>query len=1511
MSKRVAIVGLSFRFPGTDTVAYWDDLLSGKDLVTEVDAQRWSKDAYLHPDKTHTGTAYTFAAGSIGDISRFDAAFFGISPREAALMDPQQRILLEMCWEAIEHAGIQPGTLRGSDTGVYIGIASADYSYRLSDDFDAIDASFATGNTASIAANRLSYAFDLRGPSMAVDTACSSSLVAFHQACRAVASGEVTHAIAGGISLHLHPYGFITFSKASMLSRRGRCSVFDAAGDGYVRSEGGGLFVLKDYDQAVADGDRIIGIVAHSAVNTDGKKSGLTVPSADAQIALMQRAYADAGVSPADLDYLEAHGTGTAVGDPIETLAIGRALGQQRKTPLPIGSVKSNMGHLEAASGVAGLVKALYCLQRREVPATIGIETPNPAIKFDEWNLDVVTATRPLKSSGPLTIGVNSFGFGGANAHIILQSHERSAAETPGLMTATGLPIVVSGKSAAALSEAAARYAAALETLAPSALYDFAYQANYRREWHDHRAVVFGSSARTMSQNLSAFAQGKAHKFDVPSGTRVPHAKGAAFVYSGNGSQWSGMGRALLEDPVFAEAIADIDVVFAPLAGYSLADEFAGTFNDPKRYQRTEYAQPALFAVQVGMTRMLMQAGIHPTAVIGHSVGEVAAAWACGALSLSQATRVIYHRSRLQGTTRGNGAMTAVGINGAATQALLDALALSGTVNVAGYNSARGATVAGHPDDLAALERVLAERQIFFKRLDLDYAFHSPAMDSIETPLRAVLSDLVPGESHIPFYSAVTGQVASGTELGADYWWQNIRAAVQFENAARALVADGVNVHVEIGPHPVLRGYISDALKAATLEGRVVTTGMREDDAPKRIRACAGLLLIAGAHADLSTFFPVAGRHVELPAYPWQREAHWHAISPEARNSLFRVRTHPLLGWPLRDHEAAWENHIDTRIQPSLADHVVGHATVFPGTGFVEMALAAAFAHQHGDYAVVEEIEIRAPLLLEADHTKIVRLVLEPADGRFAITAKTHGAEDGFAPHATGRILAEPKETGLTQAPVAWPTRAPDFVGADHTALTEMVGLSYGPAYRAVAHGWNESADRVLACFQPDASITEALETSHLHPALLDNAFQLIIQLLKHDPAMHTGVAFVPAKVGRVVVRAGVHIPFAARATLLRRTPHGLVARFEMFDAEGVVIASIDEARFKSIRLQKLGSEQLSFLDYRAIPANRHTGAQSIGAVAETLSPERIAESLRSRLLNGGTEIEAQRFATEVDPLADALVAQFVREALIGLADEKQHLSSGYVQTLRQQHPGRAALLNMLLTRSVDEDGARATATGWTFDIDPQQPPAADIWNSLVREYPDYFAVVQAIGRVGLHLQDLINDRVALDHVLPREASPAILAGHIQGVHARQALTGVLADYARQAQAVLPPGERLRVLEIGEAEPLAGAGWCHSLDASLSDYRFVSANSDAVAAAQRLKEAYPEIEVQDIGVVSDDGAPFDLAFIDIALVGMDAADRYLRYAQQRLKPGAALILLNSHPSNWLDAVFGADESWWA
>ncbi|WP_322062768.1 SDR family NAD(P)-dependent oxidoreductase [Paraburkholderia sp. J63] len=1508
MSKCVALVGLAFRFPGTDTRNYWNDLLNGKDCVTEVEPSRWSRDAYLHPAKEHPGTAYTFKAGSIGDVSGFDADFFGISPREAALMDPQQRLLLELCWESIENAGIQPSSLRGSDCGVFVGIASADYSYRMADDLATVDASMATGNTASIAANRLSYVFDLRGPSMAVDTACSSAMVAFHLACRAIANGEISHAIAGGVSLHLHPYGFITFSKASMLSPNGRCKAFDASGDGYVRSEGGGLFLLKDYDQAVADGDRILAVVAGTAVNTDGRKSGLTVPSVEAQTALMRQVYEQAGISPDEIDYLEAHGTGTPVGDPIETRAIGQALGQRRaNTPLPIGSVKSNLGHLEAASGVAGLVKAVYSLKHRMVPGTVGIKELNPNIRFDDWNIEVLTEPRPLCATGTLTIGVNSFGFGGANAHVILQTPAQSSpAPDARLKKTAAVPMIVSGRSEQALQANARQLAQTLRSQPALPLYDVAYGAALRRDWHEKRAVVFGTDNESVAHLLEQIGLGDAPNPLVHSAVGVQAAQGPVFVYSGNGSQWAGMGSQLLTHPVFAQAVTEIDGLFSGLAGWSIKDLFEREAQG-NGYERTEVAQPALFAIQVGMTRMLAEQGVQPTAVVGHSVGEVAAAWACGALTLSDAIIVIYHRSQQQGLTKGKGRMAALGMDGVAATELLSELGLEHALCVAGFNSIKGATLAGDAHALEQVAQVLAERRVFYKQLDLDYAFHSSAMDPIEAPLKAALANVRPQRTNVPFFSTVTGALLDGTALDADYWWRNIRVPVQFEQALNSLVTQGSDVLVEIGSAPVLRGYVNETLKHHGKTGQCITTGHRGDDGPDRVQAAAGQAIVSGAPIDWAQLFPFSAAPIELPPYAWQRERYWHPVTAESMNSLGRRRVHPLLGYKMSQQtQPAWENQLDTQRLPWLADHVVGHATVFPGSGFAEIALAAALQWHPGERADIEELEILAPLLLAAAPSKITRFSLDESDGRFRLRSKEVGSTDPWTVHTSGRLLLSATTQQLDEIAPALPERRPDFTGATHLALTRAAELDYGPAFQAVSHGWLESPTSVLAVLQTPQALAESLPHSLLHPALLDCTFQLIIQMLKDDPSLGQGIAFVPTRIGRLRWRAGLGVPHRVRARLIKRAPHSLTAEFALFNEQGQQIAAISQARFRSVRLSKAHAEPLAFLDYAGIPSPHPLAPQQANVVLQRSALEPALRAIADDIATNGL---LERYAQEVDPLLETLCDRYAAQALLALSSDGR-LEANALAALRDAAPEAAPLLDWLLRRAAHQ---QLESSAWQIDAPlDDDASTADIWSSLQREYPDYFPLVNAAGRIGLHLPDLLSGKTAWANVCPRDITPAEIAHYILGDAAHQRLSDALSAHIEKALRARAPGQRLGILEIGAGAARIASDLCGRLDFAVADYGYASSEDAALEHAERLREHCPELSVLRIDATASDASRHaDLILFHCDFSNLEKAQDALQYAATRLKPGGTLLMWGTQPSAWMDFVFGGNATWWS
>jgi acyl transferase domain-containing protein/NADPH:quinone reductase-like Zn-dependent oxidoreductase/NAD(P)-dependent dehydrogenase (short-subunit alcohol dehydrogenase family)/acyl carrier protein len=1462
MTKPVAIIGQAFRFPATDAQNYWNDLLAGRDLVSQVPTDRWTHSAFLHPDKQHPGTAYTFAAGTVGDVSQFDPAFFGISPREAAQMDPQQRLLLELGYEAICASGYTMAQLRGSNTGVYIGIASADYSYRMADDLTLIDSAVATGNTASIAANRLSYVFDLRGPSMAIDTACSSSLVAFHQAVRAIQSGESKLALCGGVSLHLHPYGFIIFSKASMLSPRGRCQVFDASGDGYVRSEGGGLFLLKDYQQALADGDPILAVVAGTAVNTDGRKSGITVPSCHSQAALLEQVYANAGISLHDIDYIEAHGTGTAVGDPIETRALGRAIGSKRSAgnPLYIGSVKSNLGHLEAASGVAGLVKAIYSLQHRTVPATIGIRTLNPAIDFAGGNLQVVQQPLALKAEGQLTIGVNSFGFGGSNAHVILQS---APDMTPPAVIAhpvgQKLPLLLSSQQPEGLTATVAVMADHLRSLPDGQWYDCCYQALFRRDWFSQRLLLWAESA---SEAVSILDRYQANNQDpaVVVQSCNKEQQPLVWVYSGNGCQWHGMGAALLQHDVFAGCIAEIDQTFLPLAGYSLRAELAGELA-PERVDATEYAQPALFALQVGLTRMLRAEGLEAAAVVGHSVGEVAAAWAAGILSLPQACQVIYHRSRLQGQTRGQGQMSAAAISAAEARDLIDELGLSNQLTIAGVNSASGVTLAGDADALSVIETHLQQQRVFCRRLALDYAFHSPAMDPIASELLQVLAEIRPQTGQLAFYSTVFGAKTAGTALDAHYWWQNIREPVLFHDAISTMVQDGLQLYAELGGHPVLRGYLTEALQGQS--GLCFGALKRQQAEIADVAQLRDKLILSGAQIDWSGTFPLVAPQHSLPPYQWQRQRCWLDQDAESVGQLYRPSVHPLLGAVLPQMTGCWQQTLDTALLPWLSEHQVGNAVVLPGSGFAELALAAAAQLCPAGPLVVEDLEIQAPMLLEAGQSRILRTEVDVQDGSLRFSSRVLLADTGLQPHGKGRLLLQPDLATVPVKAPAIPARAADFDRRQQDTATQLLDLQYGPHFRQVSQGWrlspaeqppHSSGQTVLAELAlPDGSACDFPDYL-LHPGVLDSSFQLIIQALY--PNQSTEFTYIPVAIGRLELYQRRAVPVLAQLTLRRHSPFSILADFWLFDKNGHLIAHLAATRFKRTKLKN------------ARPAPQlwqQISRPDALAPLQPLALPDFAVLADSR----------QQLCQELEPLLNELVRRSLQQQL----QPWQHNWADVFSELELRQPATAGYLQQLLTHTA------LSSSEFTAVPDDDLSPQA-LWRALLTSYPAYGPLLlqagQALQQVPLLLQ-------GQSMRLPDDTNVSqLLQNRLYSL-----LPGLAAQLNLWAQDASRP---LQLLEYSPEEPLL----CPTLLAAPTRLQLAFLSAEPSLDAQQLAANYPVLSLP----AANSRCRVDALWFWSHYADLTAARAALQQACQQLQPGGYLLIPLQKTGLWSDLLFG-------
>lgn len=869
MDEPIAVVGLGCRLPGGvhDPETLWHFLSQGRTAVAEVPSDRWSPFDDGSPETADILGRTTRWGSFLDAVDAFDAEFFDISAREAVKMDPQQRLLLEVAWEAFEHAGIIPDSLRRSHTGVFVGACVSEYGFFASRDLSGVDAWSNTGGALSIIANRLSYFFDLRGPSVTVDTACSSSLVALHLACQSLRVQDCDLAVAAGVNLLLSPAVFRGFDQSGALSRTGACHAFDADADGFVRGEGCGAVVLKRLSDAECDGDRVLALVRGSAINQDGRSNGLFAPNPAAQMAVLRAAYTNAGVPTQDVDFVETHGTGTMLGDPIEARALGTVLGRgrARQAPLLLGAVKSNLGHLEAAAGITGFIKTVLAVRRAEIPRNPLFRTPNPHIPFDDLRLEVVADNRKWPStSHPRRAGVSSFGFGGTNAHVVIE--QAPEAETvPASPEPAVTTLVVSAKSperVAATAAVMARWMA--DAGAHVRLADMAHTLNHHRSTHDYFATVCARDRHRAVAGLEALAAGVS-----ADGLVGPHegpcAPGTVFLYSGQGSQWAGMGRRLLaEEPAFAAAIDDLEPLFVDHVGFSLRRVIA----DGLAVTGDAQVQPALMGLQLALTELWRSYGVHPDAVIGHSMGEVSAAVVAGALSVADGLRVISVRSRLMSRLSGQGAVALLKLSADATEHLLAGYP---GVTVAGYLSPRQTVVAGPVAPVEALIATVSAQNRFARRVNMDVASHTEMMDPILPELRSALADLAPVTADIPFYSTVTANDGRPDEprLDAEYWADNVRQPARVSQAITAAASDHATF-VEISAHPLLTMAVDDTLDTDT-HHHVIATLTRDGDDTVAFHTNVNATHTVRPPQTPHPLEP----HPELPASPWQHTSHW------------------------------------------------------------------------------------------------------------------------------------------------------------------------------------------------------------------------------------------------------------------------------------------------------------------------------------------------------------------------------------------------------------------------------------------------------------------------------------------------------------------------------------------------------------------------------------------------------------------------------------------------------------
>ena len=1165
----VAVIGIGCRFPGgaNDAESFWELLLNGVDTITEIPSDRWNLDTFYHTQPGAPGKAYARQGGFIENIDLFEPECFRISPREAAFMDPQQRLLLEVAWEALEDAGIPAVRFEGSPTGVFVGISTWDYAQIQTSPTDqrALSSFSALGTSLSIAANRISYCLDLRGPSMAVDTACSSSLVAVDRALNSLRNGECRMAIAGGVNVITAPETVISYCAASLLSPEGRCAAYDVGATGFVRGEGAGVVLLKPLEEAQRDGDPILAVILGSGVNQDGRSASIAVPNGEAQRLLLEKVYESAGVEPGGVGYIEGHGTGTPVGDPIEATSVGRFFSPHLPVErrLLLGSVKTNIGHLEAASGVAALIKLILCVSRRSVPPNLHFHEPNPKIDFDGLRLCVPTSLTPWpEDARPAIGGVNSFGFGGTNAHLVVSEYIPDPKVPSGPVRAGGsrrspsflLPITARTKDG--LRSLASQLADLLSKNGPEApqLADVCYSASLRRTHHDHRLATVVGDRETAAKRLQAFAAGESVD-GLSQGSRKSVRPKLVFIFSGQGTQWARMGLQLMVcEPVFAEVLERCEARYREFgAPWSLLKELQRE-GGSSRLRETSIAQPAIFAVQAGLVELWRSWGIVSEASIGHSIGEVAAAYAAGVYDLDGAAYLAYHRGRVMGSAPDGGRMLAAELTAEEAAELIKDY--NGRVSLAAVNAPRSVTLSGRPEDIGQLRRRLDGVGNWCRLLDVNHAFHRADMDVAQPELLKVMADVSPSPSAHTFVSTVTGGALSASALSAEYWWRNVRQCVRFHEAIEGLLQQSVDTFVEVGPHPALLQSVLQVAAAGGHSVRTLSSLRRESQGRETTLSSLGSLFTLGSPVNWQALKPEGSRYVKLPRHPWSKERYWNEAS---RPHRLQSDPHELLGRRLMQGNPAWQQKLDLRLTPYLRDHRVDGKIVFPAAAYVEMATAAAKTILGAEACTLEQLVFHRALLLPEKSSIVVQTLVYPAENRIEVLSSPKEEDPQWTLHFStsyGECGARPDLTPVDldamESRLDRDTPAEEIYGNFRDA-----GLEFGSLFRGiqkVRRGDREALGRI----ELPAPTLDGPPRRGIHPALLDSCFQVLSATL--PPEVSRGL-FLPERIDRVRLYGASSDRLWSHARLRQANELRIEGDLSLYSPNGLLAASVEGFR--------------------------------------------------------------------------------------------------------------------------------------------------------------------------------------------------------------------------------------------------------------------------------------------------------------------------------------------------------------
>ena len=1369
-SEPLAIVGMSCRYPGgvTSPDGLWELVAAGRPATSEFpDDRGWDMEHLYDPDPDHPGTAYTRGGGFVQGAGDFDAEFFGIGPREALAMDPQQRLLLEAAWEAFEDAGIDPSALRGSDTGVFCGLMYQDYQFvaGMSDRRPEIEGYLTIASAGSVASGRISYTFGFEGPAVTVDTACSSSLVALHMAGQALRNGECSLALAGGATILARPSIFVEFSRQRGVSPDGRCKSYAAAADGVAWGEGAGLLVLERLSDARRNGHKVYGLIRGSAVNQDGASNGLTAPNGPSQERVVRAALASAGLSPADVDAVEGHGTGTRLGDPIEAQALLATYGQDRPDgqPLLLGSVKSNIGHTQAAAGVAGVIKMVQAMRHGLLPRTLHVDAPSPNVDWGAGQVKLLTDAEawPARPDGPRRAGVSSFGVSGTNAHVILE--EAPAAELseipdpadpadPRPLPVT--PVLLSARGEAALRAQADRLRGFLIAQPEVSLADAGFSLATTRAQLEHRAAVVAADRGALLTGLAALAAGD------PAADVVQGLAGngrTVFVFPGQGAQWAGMAAGLLDSsPVFAAEVAACGAALSRYTDWSLEDVLRGAAGAPP-LERVDVVQPALFAVMAGLAALWRSFGVEPAAVVGHSQGEIAAAYVAGGLSLDDAARVVALRSKLIGQRlAGAAAMVSVALPTAQVAKQIEPY--TGRVSVAAVNGPAAVVVSGDP---VALDELLARweaDEVRAKRVPVDYASHSAQVEEIRAELLDLLAPVAPRAGQVPFYSAAEGRFVGTEMLGAEYWYRNLRGQVGFEPAVRALADGGTGCFIEVSPHPVLSMAVQETVAAVDGGDRVAVVGSlrRDEGGPERFALSLAEAYAAGVSVDWRAYYAGSGaRRVDLPTYAFQRQRYWPVPGAGTGNlaaaGLGRVE-HPLLAAAVRvgdRDEWLLTGRVSADAQPWLADHAVLGTVLLPGAALAELALAAG---QQAGCPVLDELVLQAPLVLGDGAARQLQVTVGAPDdeGRRAVAVYSgpENGADALTCHARGTLAPDTGNTAAEDVAVPFPASWPP-PGAKPVPVEDLyprlavAGYEYGPFFQGLSAAWRDRESTYAEVALPHEAATGPGYA--IHPALLDAALHATLLATDENslvelPFSWSGMTGSAAGAARARVRItaaegpvstggtvkvdiadenGVLVATVRELTLRPLDPGQLEAgrrpqNQSLFTVEWTPVAAVESTTVESTAADSAGPLRIAVLGPGLVGAgDRYLDPDTLErALAEgTQAPEAVLTRIGVPEAAGGIASAAHAVALDVlglvqrwlasEPLSETRLVVVTRNA-VAVGDEVPDVAAapawGLVRSLQSENPGRFLL--------IDTDGSD-TEPGWDALIARDEPQLA------------------------------------------------------------------------------------------------------------------------------------------------------------------------------------------------------------